>query len=53
MAPDLPTPGKHTLYEDIFAILIGTTLVSLGIVLYSNVLLVALNHKPGRYVGFS
>lgn len=39
MTPDLSTPSKHTLYEDIFAILIGTTLVSLGIVLYSKVLL--------------
>ncbi|GLQ55559.1 YitT family protein [Devosia nitrariae] len=39
MTPDLSTPSKHTLYEDVFAILIGTTLVGLGIVLYSKVLL--------------
>lgn len=39
MTPELSTPSKHTLYEDVFAILIGTALVSLGIVLYSKVLL--------------
>nr|WP_314260598.1 YitT family protein [uncultured Devosia sp.] len=39
MTPDLSSPSKHTLPEDIFAILIGTILVSLGIVLYSRVTL--------------
>lgn len=39
MTPELSTPSKHTLYEDVFAIIIGTALVSLGIVLYSKVLL--------------
>lgn len=39
MTPDLAAPSRHTWYEDIFAILIGTMLVSLGIVLYSEVML--------------
>jgi uncharacterized membrane-anchored protein YitT (DUF2179 family) len=39
MTPDLSTPSKHKLHEDIFAMLIGTTLVSLGVVLYSEVTL--------------
>ena len=36
MTPDLSTPSRHKLHEDIFAMLIGTMLVSLGIVLYSR-----------------
>lgn len=39
MTPDLSTPSRHTLPEDIFAMLIGTILVSLGIVLYSRAML--------------
>jgi len=39
MTPDLSTPSRHTWYEDVFAILIGTTLVSLGIVFFSRVML--------------
>jgi uncharacterized membrane-anchored protein YitT (DUF2179 family) len=39
MTPDLMTPSRHSLPEDIFAMLIGTMLVSLGIAFYSEVLL--------------
>ena len=39
ITPDLMTPSRHSLPEDIFAMLIGTMLVSLGIVFYSEVLL--------------
>lgn len=39
LAPDLTTPSRHAWYEDVFAILIGTTLVALGIAFYSEVLL--------------
>lgn len=37
MTPDLSTPSRHTLLEDVFAMLIGTVLVSLGIAFYSEV----------------
>jgi uncharacterized membrane-anchored protein YitT (DUF2179 family) len=37
MTPDLSTPSRHRLPEDIFAILIGTMLVSLGIAFYAQV----------------
>ncbi|QQR40972.1 YitT family protein [Devosia rhizoryzae] len=37
MTPDLSTPSRHNLHEDIFAMLIGTMLVSLGIAFYSQV----------------
>ncbi|WP_297108994.1 YitT family protein [uncultured Devosia sp.] len=37
MTPDLSTPSRHKLHEDIFAMLIGTMLVSLGIAFYSQV----------------
>jgi uncharacterized membrane-anchored protein YitT (DUF2179 family) len=36
MTPDLATPSRHRLHEDLFAMLIGTMLVSLGIVLYAQ-----------------
>src|SRR5690606_33438245 len=36
MTPDLASPSHHRWYEDIFAIFIGTTLVSLGIAFYSS-----------------
>ncbi|MBU1304143.1 MAG: YitT family protein [Alphaproteobacteria bacterium] len=36
MTPDLATPSRHRPLEDIFAMLIGTMLVSLGIVLYAH-----------------
>lgn len=36
MTPDLATPSRHRLHEDIFAMLIGTMLVSLGIVFYAE-----------------
>jgi len=36
MTPDLSSPSRHKLHEDIFAMLIGTMLVSLGIVFYSK-----------------
>ena len=36
MTNDLATPSRHTLPEDLFAILIGTMLVSLGVVLYAE-----------------
>lgn len=39
MTPDLSTPSRHKLHEDIFAMLIGTMLVSFGIVLYAQVTL--------------
>ena len=39
MTPDLSTPSRHRLHEDIFAMLIGTMLVSLGIVFYAEVTL--------------
>lgn len=37
MTPDLSTPSKHKLHEDVFAILLGTLLVSLGIAFYAEV----------------
>jgi uncharacterized membrane-anchored protein YitT (DUF2179 family) len=37
MTPDLSTPSRHQLHEDIFAMLIGTILVSLGIAFYAQV----------------
>lgn len=37
MTPDLSAPSRHSLPEDIFAMLIGTVLVSLGIAFYSEV----------------
>lgn len=40
MTPDLSTPSRHRLHEDIFAMLIGTTLVALGIALYSKAMLI-------------
>jgi len=39
MTPDLSLPSRHKLHEDIFAMLIGTMLVSLGIVFYAEVML--------------
>lgn len=39
MTPDLSTPSRHRLHEDIFAMLIGTMLVSLGIAFYAQVTL--------------
>jgi uncharacterized membrane-anchored protein YitT (DUF2179 family) len=36
MTHDLLTPSRHNLAEDIFAIFIGTTLVSLGIAFYAE-----------------
>lgn len=36
MTPDLSSPSHHKWYEDIFAIFIGTTLISLGIAFYSE-----------------
>lgn len=36
MTPDLDSPSHHKWYEDIFAILIGTILVSLGIAFYAE-----------------
>jgi len=39
MTPDLSAPSRHKLHEDLFAMLIGTTLVSLGIVFYAEVTL--------------
>jgi len=37
---DLLKPSRHTLYEDIFAILIGTSMVALGITLFSKATLI-------------
>ena len=36
MTPDLSSPSRHKFHEDVFAILIGTTLVALGIALYGH-----------------
>ncbi|MBJ3785353.1 YitT family protein [Devosia sediminis] len=36
MTPDLSSPSHHRWYEDIFAIFIGTMLVSLGIAFYAE-----------------
>lgn len=36
MTTDLAAPSRHTLPEDLFAILIGTMLVSFGVVLYAE-----------------
>lgn len=36
MTPDLAVPSRHRLHEDIFAMFIGTILVSLGIVFYAQ-----------------
>jgi uncharacterized membrane-anchored protein YitT (DUF2179 family) len=36
MTPDLDSPSHHRWYEDIFAIFIGTMLVSLGIAFYAE-----------------
>ncbi|ODT70946.1 MAG: hypothetical protein ABS75_11065 [Pelagibacterium sp. SCN 63-23] len=40
MTPDLSSPSRHKLPEDIFAIFIGTMLVSLGIAFYAQVQLI-------------
>jgi len=40
MTNDLAAPSKHRLYEDLFAILIGTTLVSIGITFYAEATLI-------------
>ncbi|WP_423069419.1 YitT family protein [Devosia sp. CN2-171] len=40
MQEDLPTAARHTLYEDVFAILIGTSMVALGITLFSKATLI-------------
>ena len=37
---DLPVAARHTLYEDVFAILIGTSMVALGITLFSKATLI-------------
>jgi uncharacterized membrane-anchored protein YitT (DUF2179 family) len=34
------TPSRHTLYEDVFAIVIGTAMVALGITLFSKATLI-------------
>lgn len=39
-APDITAPSRHTLLEDIFAILIGTSMVALGIMLFSHATLI-------------
>jgi uncharacterized membrane-anchored protein YitT (DUF2179 family) len=36
MTPDTASPSRHKLLEDIFAMLVGTLLVALGIALYSS-----------------
>ncbi len=36
MTPDLSTPSRHKLHEDVFAMLIGTMLVSLGVAFYTQ-----------------
>ena len=36
MTPDLASPSRHKPHEDLFAMLIGTLLVALGIALYSK-----------------
>lgn len=41
MVPDdITTPSRHTIYEDVFAILIGTSMVALGITLFSKATLI-------------
>ena len=40
MQDDLPVAARHTLYEDVFAILIGTSMVALGITLFSKATLI-------------
>lgn len=37
---DVPAVEKHRLYEDVFAIVVGTSIVSLGLSLYSKAVLV-------------
>lgn len=46
MTPDLSMPSRHKLHEDIFAMLIGAMLVSLGIVFYAQVTL-AIGSRAG------
>ncbi len=60
---ELPTdPHRH--YEDVMAMLIGTLFVALALLPMDRVglsvlgavalnLIIALNHKPGRYMGVS
>lgn len=55
-APVSPPGERHRLHQDVLAML----LVSIGIVFYtkavlvtSALLLLAINHKPGRYMGVS
>lgn len=36
MTPDLSSPSRHKLHEDLFAMLIGTMLVSLGVAFYTE-----------------
>ena len=50
MTPDLSTPSRHKLHEDIFAMLIGTMLVSLGIVFYAQVTLTTGTDNPNAAV---
>lgn len=40
VAPNIASPSRHTIYEDIFAILIGTAMVGLGITLFSTARLI-------------
>jgi uncharacterized membrane-anchored protein YitT (DUF2179 family) len=40
LTPDLAAPSRHSLAEDIFAMLIGTMLVGLGIVFYAEATLI-------------
>ena len=40
MTPDLSSPSRHVWYEDLFAILIGTSIVGLGIALYAKAMLI-------------
>jgi uncharacterized membrane-anchored protein YitT (DUF2179 family) len=40
VSDDVTTPSRHTIYEDVFAILIGTSMVALGITLFSKATLI-------------
>lgn len=40
VVPNAATPSRHTVYEDVFAILVGTAMVALGITLFSTATLI-------------
>ena len=40
MVPDAVAPSRHTLVEDVFAILVGTAMIALGVSLFTEATLI-------------